>query len=236
MAQVINTISSSIFSLNGVQYSRIFQPLAIGANNIGIYQVYDTKLQLLGPIPYDEFVIDGGAAPISQSAALAALNPVLFATPVTQGGSVLIGSQLVDVAQIGDGTTAMVNIGAIDVAGALTLDGSVLQVRYSGIIDRVSGTPIIKLSGYSSNLITGNVIAAAGSDIPWVIEADIMRVSSTIAQWSATFKVEGQETQVLTGERTGLDFEAGHSMSLGYFDHQNLDDFLLRFGYVNKLS
>ncbi|WP_067151042.1 SGNH/GDSL hydrolase family protein [Pseudotamlana agarivorans] len=56
---VINNINDKHFEINGVQYAKIYQPLKQGDNAIGIYNVNDTKQQLISGTPYDEFIIDG---------------------------------------------------------------------------------------------------------------------------------------------------------------------------------
>jgi hypothetical protein len=237
MAQTI-VVDGVYFTLNGQQYTRNYIPLRAGASNIAIYNLFDNRLQLLPSTPYTEFTVDGGGF-ASQELAMVGLNAALYANPADgligyEGG--LVASRISNFAQVGTFGTAYVKIGAIGIPNALTLDGQVLQVKYSGTVDRVSGTPLITLQGYSTNLIIGQVTAPPASNKPWEISTEVMRVSSSIAQFTSTFKVNGQETQILTGEKTGLDFTAAHSMSLVWQDQQTGDDFLMRFGYVNKLT
>jgi len=75
----INTVSSRYFSLDGINFARIFQPLAQGSDAIGIYSIYDTKLQLKNSTKYTEFVING-ITYASQETAMTALLGILWAT------------------------------------------------------------------------------------------------------------------------------------------------------------
>ena len=55
----INTVSDKYFTLDGVQYATIYQPLAQGLEQIGIYSIYDTKHQLVNSTMFNEFIVDG---------------------------------------------------------------------------------------------------------------------------------------------------------------------------------
>lgn len=55
----IKIINNHIFTLAGVPYGRIYQPIKMGENHFGIYNVYDSRQQILGSTRYDEVSIDG---------------------------------------------------------------------------------------------------------------------------------------------------------------------------------
>lgn len=55
----IKIINNHIFTLAGVPYGRIYQPIKMGENHFGIYNVYDSRQQILGSTRYDEVKIDG---------------------------------------------------------------------------------------------------------------------------------------------------------------------------------
>lgn len=55
---IINTVDSKYFTLDGIQFARIYQPLAQGSAAIGLYNKFDTKQQLKNSTKYDEFSID----------------------------------------------------------------------------------------------------------------------------------------------------------------------------------
>lgn len=73
----INSINENYFTLNSNTHAKIYQPLKMGLNAIGIYNVYDTKLQLLNSTDYSEFTINGNTYN-SQADVIAALLPVIY--------------------------------------------------------------------------------------------------------------------------------------------------------------
>lgn len=87
---IINTINEKYFSLNGVNYAKIYQPLKQGNENIGIYNVYDTEQQLVGSTHYSEFEIDGSTFS-SQSSAIAAMLPIVFNFKIAEDITTLLG-------------------------------------------------------------------------------------------------------------------------------------------------
>jgi hypothetical protein len=74
---IINSIGSDAFSINGDEYNKIYQPLKMGVNGIGIYNVYDTKLQLLNSTDFSEFNINGNTY-ASQGDVISALIPIIY--------------------------------------------------------------------------------------------------------------------------------------------------------------
>lgn len=90
MAIIINTVNSEYFTLNNTRYAKIYQPLKSGINNLGIYNVNDTKQQLLSSTHYSEFVIDS-ISYSSQTDTIIALLPVIYLgndSFITSGGTI----------------------------------------------------------------------------------------------------------------------------------------------------
>ena len=75
---LVNTISDEVFSLNGVYYAKIYQPLVKGLSAIGIFNIYDTKQFLINSAEFDEYSIDT-AIYGTQELTVAALIPVIYA-------------------------------------------------------------------------------------------------------------------------------------------------------------
>lgn len=55
----INSVGDDKFTLNNKTFARIFQPLAIGLEHVGIYNTYDTRLNISAARHYSEFVVNG---------------------------------------------------------------------------------------------------------------------------------------------------------------------------------
>ncbi|MBP0904847.1 hypothetical protein ACFSKN_04730 [Mariniflexile gromovii] len=72
----INTVNDKYFTLNSIQYARIYQPLKQGNTAIGIYNINDTKQQLLSGTAYDEFIIDGATYDTQEDTIEALLNVI----------------------------------------------------------------------------------------------------------------------------------------------------------------
>lgn len=79
---IINTVDDRYFSLNGVNYAKIYQPLKQGEESIGIYNTMDTRQQLVNSTAFNEFTIDG-VIPLSQADAIAALLPLIYLEDAT---------------------------------------------------------------------------------------------------------------------------------------------------------
>ncbi|WP_418513712.1 hypothetical protein [Corallibacter sp.] len=74
---LINTVSENYFTLNGTQYAKIFHPFKQGVNAIGIYNVNDTKQQLINSTHYSQFSINSTTY-ASQDDVISALLPVIY--------------------------------------------------------------------------------------------------------------------------------------------------------------
>ena len=82
---LVNTVSNEIFSLNGVEYAKIYQPLTKGLTAIGIFNVYDIKQFLINSAEYDEYSVDTVVYG-SQELTIAALIPVIYLAHEGGGG------------------------------------------------------------------------------------------------------------------------------------------------------
>lgn len=98
---LINTVSSEYFSLNGVQYAKIYQPLKQGENAIGIYSIHDNSQRLVSSTNFSEYSVDGSQYGTSEEAIVAILSVVyggnssgflmkkeLFVSPEDFGGDI----------------------------------------------------------------------------------------------------------------------------------------------------
>lgn len=74
---LIVTVDEKYFTLNGLQYAKIYQPLKSGTTDLSIRNAYDTDQVLVEVSKYDQFTIDGVVA-TSQADALQKLLPVIF--------------------------------------------------------------------------------------------------------------------------------------------------------------
>jgi hypothetical protein len=73
---LINSISTTKFTYNGVEYYKNFMPIVRGGT-IAVINAYDSKVDLSGATPFADFVVDGvsyGTIELTQTALL----PVLF--------------------------------------------------------------------------------------------------------------------------------------------------------------
>lgn len=233
MAQTIVTVDSGIFSLNGVEYSRIYLPLAIGANNIGIYQVYDTRLQLLGATNYADFLIDGAGAPANQAAAMAALNPVLFASNASLNIGVAldsIDSQIVTV-----GTGSFVNsIGTMGTGiNAIENDGEIIEVVFGGQIERTSGTITVKLNGFGVELASFNVTGWSGTGA-FFAKFHIHRINQTTHAFVGEITAVGNNYWTYQGRATIGSWLSNNTFELSYLN-QSPDELIINAGWIKKI-
>ena len=80
---LINSISATKFTFNGIEYFKNFMPIVRG-NTISIVNVYDSKIDLSGAKVFDQYNVNGivyGTIEQTQSALL----PALFSRDVTGG-------------------------------------------------------------------------------------------------------------------------------------------------------
>lgn len=80
---LISTVSDKYFSLDGIQFARIYQPLSQGSTSIGIYNMFDTRQQLQNSIEYNEISIDGTVYS-SQEDAIEAILDVVYDSGITE--------------------------------------------------------------------------------------------------------------------------------------------------------
>ena len=92
---IINTVSTSKFSVDGLEYYKNFMPIARG-NTISIINAYDSKIDLSGAKVYDQFNVNGtiyGTLELAQSALL----PVLFSRDAGGVGGFIWGEGTGDI-------------------------------------------------------------------------------------------------------------------------------------------
>jgi len=74
----ITNVDAKYFTLDGITYPKIYQPLISGTRGIGIYSIFDTKLQIVSSTDYTEYTVNGSTF-ASQSLAVAAILDVVYA-------------------------------------------------------------------------------------------------------------------------------------------------------------
>ena len=164
MAVVINTISINTFSVNGVVHNKIYQPLKAGVVDVGIYNSFDTRFQLLPPTPYTEFTINGATLG-SQIAVITALLPVMYSLDgevVTPDFASITGDPLLNVllsaefdkyqltgAIVGwaDITGKPTTLSGFGITDSLTFAG--MEARYSQIGHTHTTAQITNLAAYT---------------------------------------------------------------------------------------
>lgn len=79
---IINTVSEKYFSLNGTNFAKIYQPLKQGSSGIGIYNVNDTRQQLVSSTSFQEFEING-VVYSTQEETISSLLEVIFSNDIS---------------------------------------------------------------------------------------------------------------------------------------------------------
>lgn len=74
---VINSENNSQFSINGVNYPKIYQPNKIGTKYIGLSNIFDSKQTILKATHYTELIIEG-VTPTSQINGINSLLDVVY--------------------------------------------------------------------------------------------------------------------------------------------------------------
>jgi hypothetical protein len=75
--QVFNTIDSSSFRYNGLKYAKNFMIIPQGVTGLGIYNAFDTSLQLIASAKFSDVQIDG-IVYSSQTACVDVLAALIF--------------------------------------------------------------------------------------------------------------------------------------------------------------
>ena len=119
---IILTVSSDVFSLNGVEYAKIYQPLTKGASAIGIFNIYNTKQFLINTALFGEYSIDGTIY-ASQALTIEALIPVIYKPGSSTGGDTGVYNETP--AGLVNGTNKIFTVAGAPVAGSIrvTLQG-----------------------------------------------------------------------------------------------------------------
>ena len=80
---IINSISATKFTFNGIEYYKNFMPIVRG-NTIAIINAYDSKIDLSGSTVFDQFTVNGVTyANIEDTQS--ALLPALFSRDLAGG-------------------------------------------------------------------------------------------------------------------------------------------------------
>lgn len=88
---IINTVSEGYFSLNGIVYPMIYQPLKQGSDSVAICNFYDTSFQLQSGRPIADFTINGVSGFVNQAEAMNAILEVVYERRGGEGGGNVVG-------------------------------------------------------------------------------------------------------------------------------------------------
>jgi hypothetical protein len=178
----ITTISEKYFSLNGINFAKIYQPLKQGSENIGIYNIYDLRQQLLSSTRFDEIEIDGIVYG-SQSETLANLLSVVYESRLSSSASILIEGKTDKGGYSGTTQDLKNELDARSFEGVLT---------YQSLVDLQAVDPVpddgtaAKVVNDSNSLNNGNYSVVSGV---WVI--DSFQVENIIEESNTTSAVTG---------------------------------------------
>jgi len=87
---IINTIDANTFSIDGEVFPTIYQPLTSDTDSVAIYNVYDTKLQILPSTLYSQITLDSVVYG-TKALLIAALIPVIYKPASGGGGTIAWG-------------------------------------------------------------------------------------------------------------------------------------------------
>jgi hypothetical protein len=158
---VINTVSSSRFSIDGIEYFKNFTPVARG-NTIAIINAYDSRLDLSGAKQYDQYNVNSvvyATVELAQSALL----PVLFSrtdasNPVTSSTTVL---KDVSLDRFQKASTGNATVKSYVIPANTFADGDIMEIKYKMNRLTSSGNPALSLTVGSAvlvNLATSNTL------------------------------------------------------------------------------
>ncbi len=151
--RIVNTVSSEFFTLDGIQHARIFHPLQQGIENVGIYQIYDTRFQLVNSIKYDEYNIDSVIYG-TQALTIAALLGVVYAS--VGGGGVSNGVYGEVPAGAVNGINLIFTLASVPITGSLRLYLNGIRQKVSTDYAVVLGTITFVTAPFTGDLITAD--------------------------------------------------------------------------------
>ncbi|SOC79818.1 Fibronectin type III domain-containing protein [Salinimicrobium sediminis] len=137
MIATIQNISSSKFSLNGLEYNKSFIALKVGDNYIRIVSVYDTRLELVATTHFNQVQV-GGTVHTSANNLINALTDVLFSKAESSGGGLEPGGDFTGTLNVGTGSTTKYNDYLTGSAVSLALSASKVAGSYATV--RIKGS------------------------------------------------------------------------------------------------
>lgn len=201
---IIENISDIYFTLNGITFPKIYQPLKQGSDSIGIYNIYNTRQQLQNSTSYSEFEIDG-ISYVSQAQTIEALLNVVYLYEGTVSQSIInnyITNKYLEQTIINNTYTGTVT-NAPDEED-ITEDVNVLKFK-----DRSAGFDNLGYKIIRSGFNFGS-IPAGHADSIWEIRIDFdLSAASIILPSNVTLKFNGGKFMngTLVGDNTKV--EAG---------------------------
>lgn len=160
---LIDTVSDKVFSLNGVNYAKIYQPLKQGVEAIGIFNIYDVSQKLITSTSFQEFKIDG-AVYTTQEETIAAILDVTFELELTGTVTALLESKTnkggyegtaQDLFNLINGSTSGFQ-GDLAVADTPTSDGYYFASQ-TGTYSNAGGLVVNLANGLSIIVVSGGV-------------------------------------------------------------------------------
>ena len=161
---IINTVSDSYFSYNGINHAKIYQPLKQGLEAISIVNVFDTRQKLNNSEIYDQYNIDGtiyGSQALAIEAMLPVIyNQILFPSSLIEGsGTEDFIPKFTSINEIADSIMKEILSGGGSEGGVFSeLITSEYQIAF------LSATKIA-LSYSVGNVFYGMIVELSGSDI-----------------------------------------------------------------------
>lgn len=158
---IINTVSETTFSLNGINFAKIYQPLNQGTEAIGIYNVFDTRQQLLNSTKFDEFSIDT-VTYATQELTIAAILKVIYNALISQNIKLVDTVAEFAAIDISDFTTAILT--DIDRGGTFIYDATKVGdsnggTNFNGWIRQYTGAVSVKWFGAVGDGVTDDIVS-----------------------------------------------------------------------------
>ena len=144
--QVFVTLSEKYFSLNGIQYTKIYQPLKQGSNSLSVVNTRDTRQKLFDSTNYSEIQIDG-TVQTSQANAIKNLLDVIYSNESTFSETVHIYPETFGA--IGDGVAddTLPIQRAIDTGKTVVLSDKVYSVTEIELTTNIQGNGTLLFNG-----------------------------------------------------------------------------------------
>ena len=192
---VINTVSDTKFSFNGITYHKNFMPFVTG-DKIAILNVYDACITLTdAPTHFSEYVVNGVTYTSVETLQAALLDIIYTRVSLGSGGSGTVTSVS------GTGTVSGITLsGTVTTSGSLTLGGT-LSLTSGQIISGLGFTPYdaTNPAGYiTSAALTGYVTLGTAQTI-----TGAKTLTSLLTGTRANFASSGSDNTLVINHSSG---------------------------------